>query len=165
MIVSAVCSGSSSSMKKEIAVAADLRIRVFPLVDAMGVHDDPAALRLPKYARQSDHGEPFGVYDVPQDVACAHGRQLVCVPPRMSRMEGGMARKSAFMRMISIMEASSTMRASPVKWVFLISFVSFRRLAFQQPVYGFGFHPGHFWGTAWPPGRQEPQGSPSVRKP
>ena len=65
--------------EKEIACCAVADIRQFPLVDPVGIHDDPAGLGLPEDPCEPHHRKALRVDDVPQHVSCPDAGKLVDV--------------------------------------------------------------------------------------
>ncbi len=55
-------------------------VRQLPLVNAVGIHDDPARLRLPEYPGETDHGKNPRINHIPQHIPGAYGRELVNIP-------------------------------------------------------------------------------------
>ncbi len=88
----------------------------------MGTHHDAARLCLTEDAGQTDDGNFPAFNNVAQHVARSHTGQLVDVEPTNTiRIVASMAFSKLFIRMMSIIEQSSTINASASK-----GFSSFR---------------------------------------
>jgi hypothetical protein len=83
------------------------------LIDLVGIGDNADRLCLTEDARQTDDWYCTEVDDVAEHVASSHTGSCSMSPTSIRRIDSGTAFNSEFIRMISIIDDSSTISTSP----------------------------------------------------
>ena len=129
-----------------------------PLVDPMGVGDDPALGGLAEDLRQADHVQPAAVHAVPEHVPAAHGGKLVRVPhQKKAGAPGQSVQKGVHQRHVHHAHLVHDDHIEDQRIV-LIADEALLRVVFQEPVDGAGVGAGGFGHALGRPARGRRQG-------
>ena len=128
--------------EEKVGVPAVGEVGHLAAIDAVGVHDDTAGLRLAEDPGQTDNREAAGVDDIPQDIPGPHAGQLVDVAHQDQRHAVGDGLQKVVHQHDVDHRAFVHNQDVPLQRVFLIPLIALGRLDLQKAVDGFGLHAG-----------------------
>ena len=132
------------SCKKEIRIFTAAHVNSCAFVDAVCIHNDPAALCLTKDSGETDYGDSFGSNHIFQNIPGAHTGKLVGV----AHQNQGHLFWDCFQQVIHQhhIDHGTFIQDQDITFqrMFFVFLISFRGLILQQTVDGFCFHSRSF---------------------